>query len=329
MIQINQNQQKLIKKAIVYFGNHVSDTVDKPLRHSLGFRPQSLQTFFEKVKELNEQVGNRKEIDKKFLPILKTALIHYRLSVAEDVLKKSCLTYCEEVRDVLEENLNEFSEVFNESWFEASSLTDEFEITNFVSIQHAVKLSFRAELKKRKYDEKFHILNAPELFSDDLSYYRFQCGIRKVHVNVAYIDIDKFKDFNSKYGESRVDKEILPKFMSEIDAFLYNHGFAYRYGGDEYVVIIPNMSLSDGVEYLRKLQNKISELSFFGITDKLQVSIGMVGVNKDTFYTNQEIEERAVFAKNFAKANGRNCIAIIDSHLLKDDDVKIANDDLS
>ena len=113
--------------------------------------------------------------------------------------------------------------------------------------------------------------------------------------------------------------------MSEMDAFLYHHGFAYRYGGDEYIVIIPNMGLQKSVAFLKELQNDIGELDFYKIDDKIQVSIGLVEVSKETYLTDQEIEERAEFAKNYAKGNGKNCIAIFNSHLMKDNELEIAD----
>lgn len=292
---------------------------------SFGFRHQSIETLHVNIGKLQKIIENEKEIDNELMPILKTALVYYRQSVAEDVARKSALTYNDEVRSVLDAKLSVFSELFGEEWFDTTPLTDDFEITNFVSIQHAVKLIPHAKMKERKYDEKFHILNAPELFFDDLSYFRFQCRLRKKHVCVAYIDIDNFKDFNSNYGETQVDKEILPRFMSEIDAFLYHHGFAYRYGGDEYIVIIPNMGLQKSVAFLKELQNDIGELDFYKIDDKIQVSIGLVEVSKETYLTDQEIEERAEFAKNYAKGNGKNCIAIFNSHLMKDNELEIAD----
>ena len=52
-------------------------------------------------------------------------------------------------------------------------------------------------------------------------------------------NIDKFKDFNTKYGETQIDVRLLPRFMAALEAHVYSRGFAYRFGGDEYVVLLP------------------------------------------------------------------------------------------
>lgn len=40
-------------------------------------------------------------------------------------------------------------------------------------------------------------------------------------------------------GEVEVDRKILPRFMRTIEAHVFARGFAYRFGGDEYVLLIP------------------------------------------------------------------------------------------
>ena len=50
---------------------------------------------------------------------------------------------------------------------------------------------------------------------------------------VAFLDIDDFKRFNSDYGETKVDRNLLTRFMQVLEAHVYHHGFAYRQGGKE------------------------------------------------------------------------------------------------
>ena len=175
MTQINKTKKELKRSALFYFNNDIISEIGNALMKSFGFRHQSIETLHVNIGKLQKIIENEKEIDNELMPILKTALVYYRQSVAEDVARKSALTYNDEVRSVLDAKLSVFSELFGEEWFDTTPLTDDFEITNFVSIQHAVKLIPHAKMKERKYDEKFHILNAPELFFDDLSYFRFQC----------------------------------------------------------------------------------------------------------------------------------------------------------
>ena len=84
----------------------------------------------------------------------------------------------------------------------------------------------------------------------DLAYFRVKCELRDQSVSVAYVDIDEFKSFNDKYGHERVDRDILPRFMSEIEGVVFSRGFAYRIGGDEYLILLPNMSRGSAIRFL-------------------------------------------------------------------------------
>lgn len=162
---------------------------------------------------------------------------------------------------------------------------------------------------QREYDEKFHILLSPKLFLQDLNYYRNRCELRRTALAVAYIDIDKFKSLNEKHTETEVDRLILPRFMRMLESHLYNHGFAYRQGGDEYVLLIPNISYSLCVSFLDELRQQISELEYPGTADRTTVSIGFCWIDADCHLTNKEILKLANDAKAFAKNSGRNCLA--------------------
>ena len=126
---------------------------------------------------------------------------------------------------------------------------------------------------------------------------------------MGYIDIDSFKAFNTKYGETSVDRYLLPRFMRTLEAHTLFHGHTYRFGGDEYMVLLPNMSFDHGMNFLSDLPRKLSVLDYGEITEKTTVSIGVCIVEVDTFLTDREVEQKANEAKNYAKKNGGNCIA--------------------
>lgn len=166
------------------------------------------------------------------------------------------------------------------------------------------------EFAPREFDEKFQILTAPGLRMKDLAYYRSQCcELRARPVTVGYLDIDDFKAFNDRLTETRVDRELLPKFMRVIEAMVFGQGQAYRIGGDEYFVILPNKDQVASVDFFTKLQIAIGSADYSDIGDVPTISIGVCEVTIDTFLTDQLIEDRAVAAKHFAKAQGKNCVA--------------------
>jgi GGDEF domain-containing protein len=108
-------------------------------------------------------------------------------------------------------------------------------------------LFLRARLAKaRELDQQRskttnpHILAAPRLVYPDLHHYRVKCAMRGVSVGLAFVDIDRFKELNTAFGHTHVDRHVLPVFMRAVEAHIYGHGHAYKVGGEEYVVLMPN-----------------------------------------------------------------------------------------
>jgi diguanylate cyclase (GGDEF)-like protein len=128
-------------------------------------------------------------------------------------------------------------------------------------------------------------------------------------IMIAFMDIDKFKDFNTEMGETNVDLHVLPRFMATLEAQVYARGHAYRYGGDEYAVLLPNADTETGICILKEFQQKLVGLKYRGIERKTTVSIGVCEAQSDTHFTSAELLQRAEKAKNYAKENNRDCIA--------------------
>ena len=305
---------------IIKYKNWLAKNVDAPINTILGIRPKEIGKIFEDLILLRDYLSKTPSdykiptdyIETECLPLLKKAIIHTRRSEAYNIEKRSGFTFNHDLRIRLENELKPFKNLMSSNWFKNTQLPRFPKLTDFISIQHAethLKKEQKLSLHKRIYDEKFHILNAPSLFLPDLSYYRITCELRKLSLCVAYIDIDDFKQFNTEFGEPIVDRDILPSFMSALEAHVYHHGHAYRYGGDEYVVLLPNMSSLQACQFLESFQNKLENLKFFKINKRLEVSIGILEVSENDIETDREIEDKAAKAKNFAKESQKNCIA--------------------
>ncbi len=84
------------------------------------------------------------------------------------------------------------------------------------------------------------------------------------------IDIDNFKDFNDRFGHFEGDK-LLKKVTQHIEQSLRNYDkiHIYRYGGEEFVVIVPNTAPGDALIIGERLRKNVK--NFCDIT----VSIGI------------------------------------------------------
>src|SRR5205814_1623854 len=196
-------------------------------------------------------------------------------------------------------------------------------LTEFIPLKRIEELSGTSrEFTARDYDQKFRILQAPGLIIDDLHYYREKCTLRGAPVVVAFIDVDDFKkNFNEKHGEIEVDRRVLPVLMSKLEAHVFSHGYAYRHGGDEFVLIIPNMSLEVTILFLNELRQSIEILEYPGIEQHATISTGFVHVDNDCSLTDREIVEKANRAKKFAKAGSKNRIATFKAGRFEDNDL--------
>jgi diguanylate cyclase (GGDEF)-like protein len=276
-----------------------------------------LSALIQLLKKRNQGEGGREiairdehAVPEEFASVIKRVVLHQRRIVASRLEEPLSKTFHPELIGNLEKELEPIRRLMEAPWFLEAQALRVPHLTEFLAIKFVEEMDKSSlALEKREYDEKFHILQTPSLFPKDLRYFREKCELRSNGLMVAYLDVDDFKGFNTRYGETRVDRDILPRFMELMETHLYTHGYGYRYGGDEYIMLLPNMSLNMGVGFIKEFQQKLRMISYRGIAEKTTVSIGAIFVGADCFLTEREIEDRANRAKNFAKKNGKNCIA--------------------
>jgi diguanylate cyclase (GGDEF)-like protein len=168
-------------------------------------------------------------------------------------------------------------------------------------------------------DPKFQILLSPGAIQRNLDEYRRHCDARGTALAVAFVDIDEFKAFNTKYGEPRVDRELLPVYYRVLDRSVFGHGTAYRYGGDEAVLLLPSAPRAVAIAILQHLQAALDLAHYPGIEPRPTISIGVCILDPESALLNREALARAAAAKKRAKAGGRNCIAIAIAPLNSED----------
>lgn len=132
----------------------------------------------------------------------------------------------------------------------------------------------------------------------------------KNDLSFAIIDIDFFKQVNDTYGHSCGD------YILKEAAYLISNNFrlsdmVFRYGGEEFVVILTETSLKNSLIPLERLR-KAFENSDFRFNDnkiKISVSIGASSLNDETS-TPWQMFDNADKALYEAKENGRNQIKL-------------------
>jgi len=270
--------------------------------------------------------GRSDELSDRWCPLIKRIVLTYRLDKATELEKLREKTAHLEILERLDEVLKPLDELASRHWFRQTTPLRLPGLTDYLDLERVEK-KFDQELRfpEREYDEKFHILQAPSLFLHDLHYYRQKCALRGTTVGVAFMDIDEFKTrFNSRYGETKVDRNVLPRFMRSLEAHVTFHGQAYRQGGDEYLILLPGMSRDLAITFLDELRQKQAALAFPDMQEKTTVSIGLCVADSDSAMTDRELRDKANAAEAFAKRSGRNCIATYRNNQLLADDLYVA-----
>ena len=78
------------------------------------------------------------------------------------------------------------------------------------------------------------------------------------HIGLLFIDLDRFKNVNDRHGHV-TGSRILSQVAGLVDAAARQAGgFAARYGGDEFVVVLPGADLDDCLRHAERLRSTLA-----------------------------------------------------------------------
>ena len=332
MVGLTGEQRALLRNWSTDFMNSFSNGVERQLSNELPFytAPPEIVLFKTQVSGLSNELSKQPidgpvEVADEVLPVIKAVVLQQRRELASQLDEPRDRTSHPSLLQSFEDRLKPFGVLMEQPWFHETTPLQMPRLSDFLALERVEKIFQNySALSFRQFDEKFHILQSPALVRPDLRYFREACAVRGRCVTLAYLDIDHFKGLNTKYGESLIDVEVLPMFMRELEASVFFRGFAYRYGGDEYVVLLPNVDERMGLSLLEDIRLRLQGLIYRNIPERTSVSIGMCVLGPDCFLTEREAEERANRAKNYAKQQGRNRIATYRGSIFREEDLCVS-----
>ncbi|MDD9892459.1 MAG: GGDEF domain-containing protein [Gammaproteobacteria bacterium] len=124
------------------------------------------------------------------------------------------------------------------------------------------------------------------------------------------VDVDWFKNFNDEFGHQQGDR-VLQRIAAAVAEISDEHGIAYRYGGEEFAVLLPEVSKEQAREIANQIRLAISDLALF-LKDKKRVTVS-VGVAHSENCANESARaalRRADMAMFQAKSAGRNRVLV-------------------
>lgn len=127
--------------------------------------------------------------------------------------------------------------------------------------------------------------------------------VSKIHC-LLMIDIDDFKKINDSYGHQKGD-DVLKLVANTIKSSLRSYDIIGRYGGEEFIVFLPNTDIKNAFFISERIRKNIESLKIHGINTTITISIGISQYPEDGFILD-ELINKADKAMYFAKNLGKN-----------------------
>jgi diguanylate cyclase (GGDEF)-like protein len=131
-------------------------------------------------------------------------------------------------------------------------------------------------------------------------------------LTLLVIDIDDFKKCNDNHGHLTGDL-VLVKVASLLTTQVRSCDFVARYGGDEFTVILPEITEKEALAVCRRIIKSIEQYEFQSFEKKniglLTVTIGIASFPQNA-KDSKELIEKADKAMYAGKKAGKNCISI-------------------
>lgn len=129
-------------------------------------------------------------------------------------------------------------------------------------------------------------------------------------LSVLMCDIDHFKRFNDTHGHDMGDR-VLKIVSGTFRGALRNNDFACRYGGEEFLAILPNTATAGGYNVAERFRQDVERLDIEGL--KVTMSIGVATFPQIPVSTSAQLVEAADGALYEAKNSGRNRVRIAET----------------
>ncbi|MFQ5647482.1 MAG: diguanylate cyclase [bacterium] len=266
---------------------------------------QIYREWLEKHPELKDkkipspQISVFKNIFNDSSPLQKQASSYLRASFKSHLIQGNFLLashhediYSERDQQILDSVIQEASMVVDNMWLyrtiEQLSITDG--MTGFYNHWYFFEIMKKILTNRRKDDNSFSLI---------------------------MFDIDNFKHYNDTYGHQQGDNVIIE--TSQLVSQVIRHkDITVRYGGDEFIVLLPNTPLELAVECAERVRSSVENHEYKGQEKPLKVTVSL-GVNhySPTSYPNGYADMNKILkdtdeALYKSKEKGRNYVTVFE-----------------
>jgi diguanylate cyclase len=228
----------------------------------------------------------------------------YESLVSNSVAKLSEGTSVQQIRDVVNEIVVETKKIggfgktiqhkLKETTYELEAIKKDFEKAKSEAL-----VDFLTGISNRKaFDEKLSV-SIDEALSENND------------LSLLVIDIDHFKRFNDQYGHI-VGDEVLKIVARKVKEIVRGRDFLARFGGEEFVVILPQTPLSGAKTVAENIRDFFDRTKLKVVASSKNLGKVTVSIGAALYKPGEAIEkfiDRSDQALYFAKNTGRNRVA--------------------
>ncbi len=169
----------------------------------------------------------------------------------------------------------------------------------------------RIEHEHLAFDDGLTGVGNRRRFDRDLDRFIGAGGDRRMPVALAMVDVDHFKLFNDTHGHQTGDA-VLRHVAAVIAAHVRAGDLVYRYGGEEFAVLLPDAELVDAIEVVERVRSAIAASPLpgpaYASVPAVTVSVGVSATPPIDSSAMVRSADEALYA---AKAAGRNRVEAI------------------
>jgi len=175
-------------------------------------------------------------------------------------------------------------------------------------VRNQIKIldQFRTILRLSMHDQLTGLPNRRN-FESRMTYEWSRAQREQTPLSLLMIDVDKFKEYNDSHGHQQGDSALITVVSAFGKALKRPGDFAVRWGGEEFIILLPNTDLKGAMEVAEQVRKSVEDAVVPGdCGQNVTVSIGIHTWVYGDGGTIDELIANADFALYEAKHQGRN-----------------------
>lgn len=245
------------------------------------------------------------EINKKIIDLINSStLSHEQVKVIKADLQSINMS-----KDSFESVQSKLLHIASSLESETRSLSEKMQsnqetILKLQSRIHKLESALLVAKQEVKEDFLTHVATKRAL-NDELSRVEDAFNRYKVDYTLCFIDVDHFKTVNDTFGHEAGDVilstigKILRKYVRQVD-------FVGRYGGEEFLVILPSAELTQGVSFAEKIRTIVEQFKFLYKNERINITVSCGVSQRSLCQSKDEAVNAADGLLYKAKEAGRN-----------------------